>query len=120
VSSAHVPVTGTRRLIGLTPANTNEATMLTGGPERSVVVAVYIANLTAGAVNATVKWGDGTTDFAIIDTFSIAARGYLHLDVFLPIVDGGTVKVTSGTNSGLAFSLVLIEFGGALGAEHGL
>lgn len=120
MTAAAVPVTGTRRLSGLTPANTSEATMLTAGNEKSVVVGVYIANLTGSAANATVKWGDGSTDFAVIDTHSIAARAYLHLDIFLPLVSGGTIKVTSGTNSALAFTLIIIEFGGKIGAGHGL
>lgn len=118
MSVGQVHVTGTRRLKGLTPANTSEATMLTAGKERPSVVAVYIANLTGSAANATVKWGDGSTDFAVIDTYSVAARSFLHAEVFLPLREGWTIKVTSGTNNALAFTLVIAEYGSAVSGEH--
>jgi len=115
MTAANVLVSGTRRPIGLAPVNTAEATMLTVGPEGAVVVAVYIANLTGSGANATVKWGNGVTDYAIINIEAVAARSHLHLDVLLPLREGYTIKVTSGTNDALAFTLVVVEFGGKFG-----
>lgn len=118
MTAASVNISGPRRILGLTPANTSEATIYTvaGSRARTTVVGIYIANLTGSAANATVKWGDGTTDFAVVDTHSIAARAYLHLDIVIPLQEGWTIKVTSGTNSALAFSVVVVEDTGALSA----
>ena len=113
--SAFVNVGGQRRVIGLTPANTSEATLFTSNDDATAVVGVWVANLTGTAANATIKWGDGSTDYAIISVFPVPARGYLVENVFIPLRDGYTIKVTSGTNSALTFTAVVMEAGGAFG-----
>ena len=117
MTASNVVVPGPRRLVGLTPADTNEATMLTAGADGTVVVELWITNLTGTAANATVKWGDGSTDFAVIDTYSVAARMFLHEPVLLPLRKDWTIKVTSGTNSALAFTIVVVEYPGGLGGK---
>lgn len=117
--SALVSVGGQRSIYGLTPADTNEATMLTAGKDSPVVVGIRIVNLTGSAANATVKWGNGATDFAICDTKSVAARDYLDVLSddglpFLPLREGYTIKVTSGTGGALAFTLITVSTGSTL------
>lgn len=111
MSAAHVPLSGPRRIIGLTPANTNEATMLTAGKENPIVTEIYITNITGVTANATVKWGDGT-DYAILSAHAVANS--VHLDVCIPLRATHTIKVTSGTGSALTFSLVVVEVGSAV------
>lgn len=115
--TATVNVAGPRRVVGLKPGNTSEATMLTAGPERPMVVGVIIANNTASPAAATVKWGDGATDYDIISAKSIAANDSWFGEVMIPMLEGWTIKVTSGTGSALTFTLVLIETGGNLGGS---
>ena len=118
--TASVNVSGTRRIISSTPANTAEATLYTApsGPNNAVVE-IWITNLTGSAANATVKWGDGSTDYSLIDTKAIALRDYHKVECLIPMRESYTVKITSGTNSALTFTIVVIEFGGAFGGEHG-
>lgn len=118
--TASVNVSGTRRIISSTPANTNEATLYTApsGPNNALVE-IWITNLTGSNANATVKWGDGSTDYSLIDTKAITARDYHKVECLIPMRESYTVKITSGTNSALTFTIVVIEFGGAFGGEHG-
>lgn len=116
MTAANVNVQGTRRLIGLAPAGTSEVTMFEAADEKPVVVAIHIANLTSSAADATVKWGNGATDYALIATHSIAARAYINLPVFLPLPKGGAIKVKSGTGDALAFTLAVLESSGAFSA----
>jgi hypothetical protein len=67
-----------------------------------------------------VKWGDGTTDYALISVFSMPERGYLRESVLVPMRENYTVKITSGTASALTFTIVVTEFGGAFGGERGM
>lgn len=119
--TAWVPVTGTRRIVSSTPSDTNEATLYTApsGPNNALVQ-IWITNLTASAANATVKWGDGSTDYSLIDTKSMAARDYHKVDCLIPMRQGYAVKITSGTGSALTFTIVVTEFGGAFGGEHSM
>ena len=114
-----VDLVGSRRPISLTPANTNEATLMTAGKERPTVVEIWITNLTGSAANATVKWGNGSADYSLIDTMSIAARTYHKVDVLIPLREAYTIKVTSGTGNALTFTIIIVEYGSKLGAEHG-
>ena len=108
---------GNRRLVGLRPANASEATMYTARKERPAVVGIIIANETAGAVAATVKWGDGATDYRILAAKSIAANDLYVLDtIFLPLKEGHTIKVTSGSGNALTFTLVIAEGGSSFGS----
>ena len=113
-----VEILGARRPIGLKPADTNEATLYTAAKENPTMLKLHVANLTATPANATVKWGDGTTDYSIIDTFAVPARGYLVEDLVIPMKDGYTIKVTSGTANALTFTIIISEYGGVLGGEH--
>ena len=100
---------GRPRIIGLTPSDTNEATMYTAANLSATAIKIHVANLTASAASATVKWGDGSTDTPIISVFSVPARGYLEEDIIIPMRNTWTIKVTSGTSNALAFSLVILE-----------
>lgn len=111
---AYIPIPGNNRLIGLTPEDTNEATMFTAAGERPVVAGIIIANAHSSAVAATVKWGDGSTDFPIIPAKSIPANSNMIQDLFLPLFDGYTIKVTSGMADLLTFTLVVVERVGSL------
>ncbi|MDP3971976.1 MAG: hypothetical protein Q8P61_03585 [Candidatus Nanopelagicales bacterium] len=118
MSVAQVVVGGTRRLVGLKPANTNEATMFTAGSERPVVVQIVVANNTGSAAAATIKWGDGSTDYDVISGKSIGANDSWIQDIFLPLFDAYTIKVTSGTGNALTFTLAIVEYSGALGGRN--
>lgn len=118
MTAAQVPVPGARRQVSSTPADTNEATLLTAGKENPTVVEIWITNLTGTAANATVKWGDGSSDYSLIDTKAIAARDYLQAPCLIPLRDGYTIKITSGTGNALTFTIVIVEFPGRLGGEH--
>lgn len=111
-------VSGSRRLVGLAPANTSEATMLTAGDENPNIVGLIIANTTGSAAVATVKWGDGSTDYPILSAYSIAANTSYFQDLLLPLRSGYTIKVTSGTSNALTFTLVVVDFAGRLGSAH--
>ena len=87
------------------------------GSKTNVLVEILITNLTGSAANATVKWGDGSTDYSLIDTKSIAARDYHWVACLIPMRESYTIKITSGTNSALTFTVVVIEFGGAFGGN---
>ena len=116
--TASVDVSGTRRIISATPGDTNEATLYTAVKGPVAVVDIWITNLTGSAANATVQYGTGT-DYSLIDTKSIAARDYLKVECLIPLREGHTIKITSGTGNALTFTVVVIEFGGAFGGEHG-
>lgn len=118
---ASIDIFGTRRTVSVTPANTSEATLyaVPAGMKSADVVALWIANLTASAANATVQWSDGTNDFSLIDTKSIAARDYHQpVEFFVPLPEAGSIKITSGTNSALTFTIVVVEFSGAVGGRQ--
>ena len=107
--TTNVELTGQFRIDGLTPANTNEATMFTAANERPTIVEFWVANLTAAPANATIKWSDGSNDYSIIDTFCVPARGYLvEREVMLPLRSGYLIKVTSGTANALTFTLISV------------
>lgn len=107
---------GQRRPIGLRPANTAEATMFTAGKERPSVVGIIVANETGGAVAATLKWGDGSTDYRVLAAKSIGANDVYVLDgIFIPLKEGYTIKVTSGSGNALTFTLIIAEGGSSFG-----
>lgn len=108
-----VSLTGQFRMIGSAPADTNEATIFTAGKGFPVATEVWIANKTASAVNVTFKWGDGSIDYPIIDTYALPARDYLHKELFIPMRESYTLKATSGTANGATFSVAIVE-GGSL------
>lgn len=115
MSDAAVPVGGQRTPKGLKPSDTNEATMYTAGKEFPVIVGMAVANNTGSAANATIRWGDGSTDYDIIATKSVAAHDTLFLpDIFLPLREGYTIKVTSGTGNALTFTLIIVSTGSTL------
>ena len=79
------------------------------------VGATYIiCNSTASAAVATVKWGDGSTDYDVIAGKSIAANSSEVYDLMLPLRENHTVKVTSGTGNALTFSFVIVSTGSTL------
>ena len=118
MTAASMEVSGPRRIISSTPANTNEATLLTAGEERPVIIQVMVTNLTGTAANATVKWGDGSTDYSIIDTYSVPARGFVVENFVIPLRETYTIKITSGTGSALTFSVVVVETAFQFGGEQ--
>lgn len=107
--SSSVPIRGQYQIIGLTPANTNEATMFTAGSEFPVLTNIHVANVTASIADATIKWNDGSTSYSLIDTFGVPGRGYLVEDLFIPLRSSYTIKVTSGTANALTFTLVVVS-----------
>ena len=116
MTSANIAISGQRRIVSSTPANTSEATLFTANDDTTSVVQIWATNLTAAAANATIKWGDGSTDYALVSVFSVPARGYLVEDVLIPMRDGYTIKITSGTGSALTFTAVVVEAGGSFGS----
>ena len=121
MSASSVNIGGQRRVIGLKPANTSEATMLTAGDDRPVIVGLVIANNTGGAVAATVRWGNGTTDYDILAAKSIAANDVYIPDLPpVPLRNGYTVKVTSGSGNALTFTLVVVSEGSTLYGSSGI
>ena len=115
--TSNINLAGQFRIDGLAPADTNEATIFTAGEERPTVVELWAANKTASAVDCTIKWGDGSTDYPIVDTFSVPARGYLREACFIPLRNGYTIKVTAGTANGLTFTVVSVSGGSAVSGE---
>lgn len=114
MTAAHVVIGGQRRIIGLKPSDTAQHTMLTAGADMPVVVGLIVANNTASGIAATVRWGDGTTDYDIIAAKSVAANDVYMPDMPpIPLRSGYTIKVTSGTGSALTFSLILAATGSA-------
>lgn len=115
MTAAAINIGGQRRAIGLKPANTNEATMLTAGKDMPVLIGLIVANNTGSAANATVRWGNGTTDYDIVAAKSIAANdSYLPDLPPIPLREGYTIKVTSGTGNALTFTLVIASTGSTL------
>lgn len=110
MSAAAHTIDGPGRMVGLKPANTSEADILTAGDERPVVVGIVIANNTGSAATATLRWNDGTTSYDILAAKSVAANDTLFVDqIFLPLRSGYKIKVTSGTGNALTFTLVVVE-----------
>lgn len=102
------------RITSLKPADTAEAVLYEAGAhDLPVAVQLIISNNSGGAVNATVRWSDGVTDYDIYATKSIAANDTLVQDFYLPLGRNGSVKVTSSSGGALTFSLVTITTGGA-------
>lgn len=116
--TALVSVAGTHRSIGLTPANTNEATIFTAGNRGAEWVALVIANAESSANLATVKWGNGSTDYVVYNEKSIAADDSLIVDLHIDIPAGGTIKVTSSDADELTFTVTVVESIGGVGGEH--
>lgn len=106
---------GQRRAVSSTPANTSEATLFTASGNNVTFAWLHIANTTASAANATVKWGDGSTDYSIIDTYSVPGRGFVTEELMIPLRDGYTIKITSGTADALTFTVVVAEGASAFG-----
>src|SRR3990172_5032816 len=95
--------------------------MLTAGDDRPVIVGLVIANNTGGAVAATVRWGNGTTDYDILAAKSIAANDVYIPDLPpVPLRNGYTVKVTSGSGNALTFTLVVVSEGSTLYGSSGI
>lgn len=110
---------GVKRIVSNTPSDTSETTMLTAGEERPVVAEIWITNLTASNADATLKWGDGSTDFSLIDTEQVDGRSRIGpIECTIPLRKDYTIKITSGTGGALTFSIVVVETVGILGSEH--
>ena len=114
--AADYAVAGKSRTISLAPADTNEATIFTAAKGNSVI-SLRICNVDGtNAADATVRYNDGSTDFALISTKSIAADDYLYEpDFFLPMQSGWTLKVTSSAANDLVFTIVVLEGQSAVG-----
>ena len=108
-----IDLRGQFRILGSAPTDTNEATIFTAGKGFPVANELWITNKTGSAVNVTFKWGDGSTDYPLIDTYSLAARDHIHEEIFVPMREGYTLKITSGTANGATFSVAIVE-GGSL------
>lgn len=102
---------GKRRLVSLKPADTNEATMLTAVNNVNVL-AIAIANNTAGPIAATVRWTDtsASTDWDIIAAKAVGANDTLFInEIVLTLKDTDLIKVTSATGNALTFTLLIVE-----------
>lgn len=89
--------------------------MLTATKAIPTIVGIIIANNTGGAIAATMRWGNGSTDYDVLAAKSVAANdSYINNDVYLPLREGHTIKVTSATGNALTFTLVIVETGSAL------
>ena len=109
---------GRSRPISSTPADTNEATLFTAGPGNSVH-GLYITNMTGTDANATVKWGDGSTDYAVINTETIHANaGLFEPEFYIPLRENYTIKITSDTADALTFTIIVLE--GQSGTGHSI
>lgn len=117
MTSAHVNVIGHPGIRSATPSDTNEATLFTANDDSSYVVAVWLTNLTGSNANATVKWGDGSTDYSLIDTYAVTARMFERIPCLIPLRNGYTIKVTSSTGSALTFTAIVVEGGTAFGSR---
>lgn len=115
--TSSISLRGQFRIVGSAPADTNEATIFTAGKGFPVATELWIANKTASPVDVTFKWGDGSTDYPIIDTFALPARNYLREELFVPMRESYTLKITSGTANGATFSVAIIE-GGSLARSN--
>ena len=113
--TANVTIPGPRAIVGSKPTDTNEATVYTAGKEFPVLVQLLICNGTGSAATATAKWGDGTTDYDMLNAYSVAAHSYVLLDVLIPLRENYTLKVTSGTGSALTYTFVIVSTGSTLG-----
>lgn len=106
---------GKARPIASAPADTNEATLFTAA-KGNALIGLWVANGTGSPANATVKWGDGSTDYPLIDTFAVPAYGYLiEPEIYIPLGSSYTVKITSGTANALTFTIVILEGQSAVG-----
>ena len=92
--------------------------MFTAGERGAAVVGIIISNNTGGAIAATVRWGDGSTDYDIYAALSVAANASEISEAYVELPESGTVKVTSATGNALTFTLTVVEYIGALGREH--
>lgn len=115
MTAANVNIPGQRVIIPSKPSNTDPATVYTAGKESPVVVQIFVCNNTGSAANATVKWGDGSTDYDVLNTHSVAAYSTEIFDVIIPLRESYTLKVTSGTGNALTFNFVIVATGSTLG-----
>lgn len=102
---------GSRRMVGLAVADAATHTIFTARKERPTIDGIVIANPTGGAVNAVVKWNDGSNDYNIIPSKSLASHDYIFIPgSFLPLNEGQSIKVAG---NGLEFTIIIVEGGSA-------
>jgi hypothetical protein len=100
---------GQRATKGLKPADTNVAAMYTVvGAVGATVELIHIAS--TGAADASVWYNDGATDFLVVPIVTMAADGYITLQLDLALKQGWSIKVQSSVANLLTFTLVVAEF----------
>lgn len=112
-----IRLVGHPRAVGLTPTNTSQATMFTAQDNNTAVTEIWVANTSGSTRQATVKWGNGVTDYPIISSFDLAGNTYFHEDIMIPLRTGYTLKVTSGAANDITFTITVIEGGSAFGGR---
>ncbi len=118
MTAAVVSIPGVPITVSATPADTNEATLFTAGTKGATIVQMIVANVTSGALTATIQWNDATTDWDIYRAKSVAANDSLLFEPFIHLPASGAIKITSSSGNGLTFTATLVERLGAIGADH--
>lgn len=116
MTAAHVMIPGIRRSVAATPSVLTEVTLFTAGEKGATLAQVVIANITSTAADATVKWGDGSADYAIYFEKSIPANDSLVAEHFIELPVDGEINITAGTVDALTFTVTVIENIGAIGS----
>lgn len=107
---ASVDVIGPRRNEFNKPSDTNFHAMVNGSDAIPTLVQMLIVNGTGGAVAATIRINDGTTDWDIWIE-SIPANSSVEREFLIPLTNGRTLSVKSATGSALTFTAALVEYG---------
>lgn len=110
--TASVDIHGTKRPVSLRPTDALENTLFTARKELPSIVEIWISNEDSSARDATVKYGNGTTDYMLIPTKSIPAKDFIREDCLIPLREGWTIKVTASVADKVTFTVIIVEHSG--------
>lgn len=101
------------RTIAAKPADTNAATIYSpASPAVGILNSIHIAS--TATADATVWWNDGSTDYLLLDAYTMPANEAVTFTFGGPVVrggDGAVIKVKTSSASNLTFTARIDEYG---------
>lgn len=120
MTAASNNIMGNRAKYATIPSDGNAETLFTAVNERPCLVGVVICNKDASAHDVSLIFNDGTTDYPIINEYSLAADEFIVPDLPpIQLEEGESLKVQADAGNVVSFIASVIETGGVSG-ETGL
>ncbi len=90
-----------------------EFDLFTAGHNLPILTNILLINTTGSAVTILLEYNDGSNDYQLDETVSIAANGRLDRDFNIAMRQGDVVKITAGTADALHGFISRLEGGGS-------